>query len=94
MRRSIKEFLRSRSYRPRVIIIQIGWLLTLPQPGAAKTVDGAGKTPAMTSGKQEGLDNANTSSPFTTDPGKSVKGEQDVETAKLKGTVDPERPQV
>ncbi|KAJ9296481.1 hypothetical protein DTO271G3_5179 [Paecilomyces variotii] len=63
------------------------------QPEAVKNIDGAGKTPGATSGKQEGLDNANTSNPFTTAPGKSEKAENDVETAKVKGSVDPERPQ-
>ncbi|KAJ9291324.1 hypothetical protein DTO021C3_1124 [Paecilomyces variotii] len=63
------------------------------QPGAVKMIDGAGKTPGSISGKQEGLDNANTSNPFTTAPGKSEKVEGDVETAKLKGSVDPQRPE-
>lgn len=46
------------------------------------------------SGKQEGVDNANTSSPFTTRPGLSHKSEDDADTAKLKGTVDTQRKQV
>ncbi|OJJ50409.1 hypothetical protein ASPZODRAFT_129031 [Penicilliopsis zonata CBS 506.65] len=41
--------------------------------------------------KQENLDNANTASPRLTEPGKSNKSEGDVETAKLKGTVDERR---
>ncbi|KAL1857752.1 hypothetical protein Plec18167_001846 [Paecilomyces lecythidis] len=63
------------------------------EPGAVKNVDGAGKTAGATSSKQEGLDNANTSNPYTTAPGKSTKSEDDVETAKVKGSVDPQRPQ-
>ncbi|GAD99983.1 conserved hypothetical protein [Paecilomyces variotii No. 5] len=63
------------------------------EPGAVKNVDGAGKTAGATSGKQEGLSNANTSHPNTTAPGKSTKSEDDVDTAKVKGSVDPQRPQ-
>lgn len=44
------------------------------------------------SSKQEGLDNADSSNPYINEPGKSVKGEGETETAKLKGTVSPERP--
>lgn len=46
------------------------------------------------SGKQERLDNEHTSNPGSTRPGLSVKGETDTETAKLRGSVDEERPQV
>ncbi|KAL4875404.1 hypothetical protein BJY04DRAFT_202142 [Aspergillus karnatakaensis] len=45
------------------------------------------------SGKQEGLSNATTDNPYVNEPGKSVKGEGETETAKVKGTVSPERPQ-
>lgn len=71
----------------------IAFIANSSQPGAVKMIDGAGKTPGSISGKQEGLDNANTSNPFTTAPGKSEKVEGDVETAKLKGSVDPQRPE-
>lgn len=46
------------------------------------------------SGKQEGLSNATTDNPYVNEPGKSKKGEGETETAKVKGTVSPERPQV
>ena len=48
------------------------------------------------SGKQEGLANTDTkhSTNITDNPGKSTKGEGTPETAKSKGTVDPQRPQV
>ena len=48
------------------------------------------------SGKQEGLSNTDTkhSEDITTSSEKSTKGEGTVETAKLKGTVSPNRPQV
>ncbi|ATZ48524.1 hypothetical protein BCIN_03g07260 [Botrytis cinerea B05.10] len=47
------------------------------------------------SGKQEGLSNTDTkhSTDITNDPSKSKKGEGAPETAKVKGTVDPNRPQ-
>jgi hypothetical protein len=45
------------------------------------------------SSKQEGLDNADTSNPYVNNPGKSMKGEGETETAKLKGTVSTDRPQ-
>ncbi|KAB8238051.1 hypothetical protein ETB97_006073 [Aspergillus alliaceus] len=48
---------------------------------------------ATISGKQEGLSNTDTSNPYVNEPGKSEKGEGETETAKVKGTVDPERPQ-
>ncbi|RMJ24009.1 hypothetical protein PHISP_05114 [Aspergillus sp. HF37] len=50
--------------------------------------------PSTTSGKQEGVDNDSTSNPFTTRPGMSVKGESDADSAKLRGSVDTQRPQV
>ncbi|KAL4805669.1 hypothetical protein BDV18DRAFT_139620 [Aspergillus unguis] len=65
-------------------------------PPSAKDQPASRKAPAGTgsiSSKQEGLDNADTSNPFVNEPGKSVKGEGETETAKLKGTVSPERPQ-
>ncbi|KAK1147776.1 hypothetical protein N8T08_000289 [Aspergillus melleus] len=46
-----------------------------------------------TSGKQEGVSNTTTDNPYVNEPGKSVKGEGETETAKVKGTVAPERPQ-
>ena len=48
------------------------------------------------SGKQEGLSNTDTkhSTDIANDPEKSKKGEGSPETAKLKGTVSPARPQV
>lgn len=45
------------------------------------------------SGKQEGISNATTDHPHVNEPGKSVKGEGETETAKVKGTVSPDRPQ-
>ena len=45
------------------------------------------------SGKQENLSNADTFHPHMADKGKSMKGEGEPETAKLKGTVSPERQQ-
>lgn len=45
------------------------------------------------SDKQEGLDNADSSNPYINEPGKSVKGEGETETTKLKGTVSTERKQ-
>ncbi|KAJ6104589.1 hypothetical protein N7523_010909 [Penicillium sp. IBT 18751x] len=44
--------------------------------------------------KQEGLSNTNTSNPHVNDPGLSQKGEGETETAKVKGTVQHDRPQV
>ena len=48
------------------------------------------------SGKQEGLSNTDTkhSTDILNDPEKSTKGEGAPETAKSKGTVDPQRPQI
>ncbi|KAF7588970.1 hypothetical protein BBP40_004972 [Aspergillus hancockii] len=48
---------------------------------------------ASTSGKQEGLSNTDTDNPYVNEPGKSVKSEGETETAKVKGTVTPERRQ-
>ncbi|PLB47552.1 hypothetical protein P170DRAFT_510380 [Aspergillus steynii IBT 23096] len=48
---------------------------------------------ASTSAKQEGVSNSTTDNPFVNEPGKSVKGEGETETAKVKGTVAAERPQ-
>ncbi|KAL2819960.1 hypothetical protein BJX63DRAFT_428287 [Aspergillus granulosus] len=66
---------------------------TLPssqdQPATRKAPAGANTM----SSKQEGLDNADTSHPYVNEPGKSVKGEGETETAKVKGTVSPSRPQ-
>ncbi|KAL4866703.1 hypothetical protein BDV12DRAFT_172504 [Aspergillus spectabilis] len=47
----------------------------------------------MMSGKQEGLSNATSDHPYINEPGKSVKGEGETETAKVKGTVSTKRPQ-
>lgn len=43
--------------------------------------------------KQQGLSNADTMNPYINEPDKSQKGEGETETAKLKGTVRPDRPQ-
>ncbi|RHZ47575.1 uncharacterized protein CDV56_104754 [Aspergillus thermomutatus] len=45
------------------------------------------------SSKQEGVDNADTANPYVADPGKSVKGEGETDSVKMKGSIDPERPQ-
>ncbi|KAJ5999285.1 hypothetical protein N7451_007095 [Penicillium sp. IBT 35674x] len=55
---------------------------------------GSNKGPTSMSFKQEGLSNADTMNPYVNEPGKSKKGEGETETAKVKGTVKPERPQV
>ena len=49
-----------------------------------------------TSGKQEGLSNTDTkhSTDIAASPDSALKGEGQPETAKVKGTVDPGRPQV
>lgn len=65
-------------------------LLTCVQPRAM----GSSKGPTSMSFKQEGLDNADTMNPYINEPGKSKKGEGETETAKVKGTVKPDRPQV
>ncbi|KAE8336831.1 hypothetical protein BDV24DRAFT_167880 [Aspergillus arachidicola] len=57
------------------------------------TARGGTGGPATISGKQEGVSNADTSNPYVNEPGKSQKGEGETETAKVKGTVDPARPQ-
>jgi len=64
----------------------------LDRPAASK--EPLGKN--TTSAKQEGLSNTDTkhSGDITNDKNKSSKGEGSVETAKVKGTVDPKRPQV
>ncbi|KAJ5981079.1 hypothetical protein N7481_008377 [Penicillium waksmanii] len=46
------------------------------------------------SSKQEGLSNADTMNPYVNEPGKSQKGEGETDTAKVKGTVSTDRPQV
>jgi hypothetical protein len=53
------------------------------------------KGPNEMSGKQEGLSNEDSghSTPVADNPNKSSKGEGTAETAKLKGTVDVNRPQ-
>ncbi|PYI11491.1 hypothetical protein BO78DRAFT_393426 [Aspergillus sclerotiicarbonarius CBS 121057] len=53
------------------------------EPGSSTTI----------SSKQEGLSNTDTDNPLVNEPGKSQKGEGETETAKVKGTVAPERPQ-
>ncbi|KAL2836463.1 hypothetical protein BJY01DRAFT_221992 [Aspergillus pseudoustus] len=50
-------------------------------------------SPGTMSSKQEGLDNADTANPYVNEPGKSVKGEGETDSAKVKGTVNPSRPQ-
>jgi hypothetical protein len=63
-------------------------MLKIPQPTAKKPPQGANTM----SNKQEGLDAADTDNPYINEPGKSVKGEGETDSAKLKGTVDPSRP--
>lgn len=55
---------------------------------------GSTKGPNSMSSKQEGLSNADTMNPYINESGKSEKGEGETETAKVKGTVKTERPQV
>ncbi|OQD59943.1 hypothetical protein PENPOL_c039G03439 [Penicillium polonicum] len=55
---------------------------------------GSVKGPTSTSFKQQGLSNADTMNPYVNESGKSQKGEGETETAKVKGTVKTERPQV
>ncbi|OOQ87035.1 hypothetical protein PEBR_19083 [Penicillium brasilianum] len=50
--------------------------------------------PNSMSAKQQGLSNADTMNPYVNEPGKSEKGEGETDTAKLKGTVRVDRPQV
>lgn len=69
-----------------------------PPTAPPSTQDAASsrKAPSGTgsiSSKQEGWSNATTDNPFINEPGKSVKGEGETETAKVKGTVSPTRPQ-
>ncbi|KAL4913095.1 hypothetical protein BDW62DRAFT_205898 [Aspergillus aurantiobrunneus] len=59
----------------------------IDQPATRKDPAGG----ASMSSKQEGLSNANTDNPYVNEPGKSVKGEGETETAKVKGTVSPAR---
>lgn len=49
--------------------------------------------PGAMSSKQEGLANADTANPYVYEADQSGKGEGETETAKVKGTVSPERPQ-
>lgn len=49
--------------------------------------------PADMSAKQEGVSNTDTSNPLVNEEGKSVKGEGETDSVKLKGTVSPEREQ-
>ncbi|QSZ35809.1 hypothetical protein DSL72_006931 [Monilinia vaccinii-corymbosi] len=64
-----------------------------PSDKAAASKEPQGKN--SQSGKQEGLSNTDTkhSTDITNDPSKSKKSEGAPETAKVKGTVDPNRPQ-
>ncbi|RAL62279.1 hypothetical protein DID88_004846 [Monilinia fructigena] len=64
-----------------------------PLDKAAASKEPQGKS--TQSGKQEGLSNTDTkhSTDITNDPSKSKKSEGAPETAKVKGTVDPNRPQ-
>ncbi|KAJ5933699.1 hypothetical protein N7454_006028 [Penicillium verhagenii] len=55
---------------------------------------GAPKGPHTISFKQEGLSNTDALNPYMNATGKSQKGEGEIETAKIKGTVSPNRPQV
>ncbi|KAL4995325.1 hypothetical protein BDV10DRAFT_196781 [Aspergillus recurvatus] len=59
------------------------------KPAARKAPAGEGSI----SSKQEGLSNQDTSNPYVNNPGKSITGEGETETAKFKGTVSPQRPQ-
>ncbi|OGE57593.1 hypothetical protein PENARI_c002G11639 [Penicillium arizonense] len=54
---------------------------------------GPAKGPTSMSFKQQGLSNTDTMNPYINEPGKSQKGEGETETAKVKGTVKPDRPQ-
>jgi hypothetical protein len=55
---------------------------------------GAPAGPGSISQKQEGLSSADTMNPYVNEPGKSQKGEGETESAKVKGSVRPDRPQV
>ncbi|KAL4974624.1 hypothetical protein BDW66DRAFT_81284 [Aspergillus desertorum] len=59
------------------------------KPATRKAPAGAGSM----SSKQEGLSNQDTSNPYINEPGKSITGEGETESAKFKGTVSPQRPQ-
>ncbi|KAH1509353.1 hypothetical protein KXV22_003313 [Aspergillus fumigatus] len=59
------------------------------EPAGRKAPSGANTISA----KQEGLDSSDTDNPYVAEPGKSVKGEGETDSVKLKGTVDPARPQ-
>ena len=77
---------------PMTFLAQVVWLTPGIQAAASKP---AGDKTTQ-SGKQEGLSNTDTkhSTNIAADPDKSTKGEGGPETAKNKGTVDPQRPQV
>lgn len=63
-------------------------------PGKAQRAPkGPGEFSGATSAKQQGVSNTETKHPELDAPGKSVKGEGETESAKLKGTVSTERPQ-
>ncbi|KAL4948534.1 hypothetical protein BDW69DRAFT_176290 [Aspergillus filifer] len=62
------------------------------KPASRKAPADDGNMRSM-SAKQEGLDNQDSGHPYINEPGKSVKGEGETETTKLKGTIDPRRPQ-
>lgn len=64
--------------------------LTLIQPRSRGEQGG----PGSMSYKQEGLSNTNTSNPYVNEPGLSEKGEGETDSAKVKGTVQHDRPQV
>ncbi len=55
---------------------------------------GAPTGPGSISQKQEGPSSADTMNPYVNEPGKSQKGEGETESAKVKGSVRPDRPQV
>lgn len=63
------------------------------QGKAQRAPRGPGEYSGATSAKQQGLSNTETKHPELDVPGKSVKGEGETESSKLKGTVSTERPQ-
>lgn len=63
------------------------------QGKAQRAPKGPGEFSGATSAKQQGVSNTETKHPELDAPGKSVKGEGETESAKLKGTVSTERPQ-
>jgi hypothetical protein len=69
-------------------------MLTITQPYAVKPTGGPAVQSGALSAKQEGISNADTGSPFYTAPGKSEKAEGEIDTAKVKGAIAPDRPQV